>query len=93
MTDLVRINHYNHNQYRTPATDIELLEASYCTVTEEYELLKNMHFLNDPCSIQVYIKKRLSNSDLKAIKNFTNLAIAPTIPTHYCKQLKQPLRC
>ena len=47
--DLVRIN-----QYRTVATNVDLLEASDCAMTEAYELLKNMHFLNDSCSIQVY---------------------------------------
>ena len=47
-------------------------------MTEAYEQLKNMHFLDDPCSIQAYIKKRLSNSDLEPIINCTNLAIAPT---------------
>ena len=66
------------NQYRTVATNAELLEASDCTMTEVYELLKNMHFLDDPCSIQAYIKKRLSHSDLETIINCTNLAIAPT---------------
>ena len=50
--DLVRIN-----QYRTLTTNVELLEASDCTMTEAYELLKNMHFLDGPCSIQAYIKK------------------------------------
>ena len=73
MPDLVRIN-----RYRTRATNVELLEASDCTMTEAYELLKNMHFLDNPGSIQAYIKKRPSNSDLKAIINCTNLAIAPT---------------
>ena len=47
-------------------------------MTETYELLKNMHFLDDPCSIQAYIKKEQSNSDLEAIINCTNLAIVPT---------------
>ena len=71
--DLVHIN-----QHRTPATNVELFEASNCTMTKGYELLKNMHFLDELCSIQAYIKKRLSKSDLEAIKNCTNLAIAPT---------------
>ena len=47
-------------------------------MTEAYELLKNMQFLNDPRSIQAYIKKRLSNSDLETIINIPNLMIAPT---------------
>ena len=72
--DLVRVN-----QYRIPATNVNLSKASVCTITEAYELLKNMHFLDDPCSIQAYIKKRLSNSDLEAIIDCINLAIAPTI--------------
>ena len=71
--DLVRID-----QYRTAATNVELLEASDCTMTEVYELQKNMHFLHEPCSIQAYVKKRLSNSDLDAVINCANLAIAPT---------------
>ena len=71
--DLVHIN-----QLWIPATNVQLFEASNCTITEGYELLKNMRFLDDLCSIQAYIKKRLSNSDLEAIKNCTNLAIAPT---------------
>ena len=41
--DLVHIN-----QYRTLATNFELLEASDCRMTEVYELLKNMDFLDDP---------------------------------------------
>ena len=76
------------NQYRTLAANVELLEASDCTMTEAYELLKNMHFLVDTCSIQAYIKKRLSNSDLKAIIICTNLAIAPT--TYALLQKAQP---
>ena len=64
--DLVRIN-----QYQTLAT-------SDYTMTEAYELLKNMHFLDDPCSIQAFIKKRQSNADLEGITNWTNFAIAPT---------------
>ena len=73
MPDLVHID-----QYRTLATIVELLEASDCTMTEAHELLRNMHFLDDSCSIQAYIKKRLYNSDLEVIINCTNLAIAPT---------------
>ena len=46
-------------------------------MTEAYELLKNVHFLDDPCSIQANIKKRLFNSDLEAIINY-HLPIAPT---------------
>ena len=72
--NLVRIN-----QYRILAANVELLvEASDCTMTEAYELLKNMHFLDDPCSIQAYIKNRLSNTDLETILNCSNSAIAPT---------------
>ena len=81
--DLVRIN-----QYQTLATNVELLEASDCTMTEAYELLKNMHFPDDPSSIQAYIKNRLSNSDLKAIINCSNLAITPT--TYALLQKVQP---
>ena len=73
MPDLIRIN-----QYRILVTNVELLKANDCTMTEAYELLTNMYFLDDPCSIQAYIKERLSNSDLKAIINCTNLPIAPT---------------
>ena len=47
-------------------------------MTEAHELLKNTHFLDDPCSIQAYIKKRLFNSDLEAIINCTSSSIAPT---------------
>ena len=67
------------NQYRTLATNVKLSEASNSAITEAYKLLKNMHFLDDRCSIQACIKKRQSNSDLEAIINCTNLAIAPTI--------------
>ena len=70
---LVRIN-----RCRTLATNVELLEANDCTIAEAYELLKNMHLLDESCSIQAYIKKRLSNSDLEAIVNCANLAIATT---------------
>ena len=47
-----------------------------------------MRFLDDPCWAQAYIKKRLSNSDLEAIINCTNLAIAPT--NHELLQKAQP---
>ena len=46
-------------------------------MTETYGLMKNMQFDDDPCAIKAYIKKRLSNSDLEAIINCTNLTIAP----------------
>ena len=62
MPDLVRIN-----QFRTLATNVELLEADDCTMTEAYKLLKNMRFLDDPCSIPAYIKKPPPNSDLETI--------------------------
>ena len=84
--DLVRIN-----QYQTLTTNVELFEASDCTLTEAYELLKNMHFLDDPSSIQAYIKNRLSNSDLEAVINCANFSIAPTTYTYCCKKLNQPL--
>ena len=71
---LVRIN----IQYQTLATNVELLEASDCTMTEAYKLLKNILFLDDPSSTQSYFKKRLSDSDVEAIINCSNLAIAPT---------------
>ena len=71
--DLVKIN-----QYRTLAANVEFLEGSACTITEAYGLLKNMQFDDDPCAIKNYIKKRLSNSDLEAIINCTNLTIDPT---------------
>ena len=71
--DLVSIN-----QYRTLTANIEFLEANDCTTTEAYGLLKNMQFDDDPFAIKAYIKKRLSNSDLEAIINCTNLTIAPT---------------
>ena len=71
--DLVKIN-----QYRTLAANIEFLEASACTISEAYGLLKNMQFDDDPCAIKNYIKKRLCNSDLEAIINCTSLTIDPT---------------
>ena len=40
--DLVRIN-----QYRTLATNVKLLPVRNCSITEAYELLKNMHLLDD----------------------------------------------
>ena len=70
--DLVKIN-----QYRTLAANVEFLEKA-CTITEAYGLLKNMQFNDDPCAIENYIKKRLSNSDLETIINCTNLTIDPT---------------
>ena len=82
--DLVRIN-----QYRTLATNVELLEASDCKMTEAYELLKNMYFLDDPCSIQAFIKKRLSNCDLEAKINCINLTNAPS--TYERMQRAQPI--
>ena len=71
--DLIKIN-----QYRTLAANVEFLEGSACTITEAYGLLKNMQFDDDPCAIKNYIKKRLSNSDLETIINYTNLTIDPT---------------
>ena len=82
--DFVRIN-----QYRILATNVELLKASDSTMTYAYKLLKNMQFLDDSCSIQAYNKKPLSNSDLKAVINCTNLAIAPT--TYALLQKAQPI--
>ena len=75
--DLVRIN-----QFRTLATNVELLEARDCTMTEAYELLKNIHFLDDPCSIYAYIKK--------ATLTVPTWLLLQT-PTHCCKKLNQPL--
>ena len=46
-------------------------------MTEAIGLLKNMQFDDDSCAIKAYIKKRLSNSDLEAIINCTNLTIVP----------------
>ena len=73
--DLVKIN-----QYRTLVANAEFLEGSACTITEAYELLKNIQFDDDPSAIKNYIKKRLSNSDLhvETIINCTNLTIGPT---------------
>ena len=71
--DLVKIN-----QYRTLAANVEFLEGSACTITEVYGLLKNMQFDDDPWAIKNYIKKRLSNSDLQTIINYTNVTIDPT---------------
>ena len=71
--DLVEIN-----QYRTLAANVEFLEGSACTITEAYGLLKNMQFDDDPCAIENYIKKRLSNSDLETITNCADLTIDPT---------------
>ena len=70
------------------ATNVELLQATDRTMTEAYELLKNIHFLNDPCSIQAYIKKRLSNTNLGAIINCINLTSAST--TYAWLQKAQP---
>ena len=59
--------------------NVEFSEASDCTMTEAYRLLKIMQFDDDdPCAIKAYIKKRLSNSDLEAIINCNNLTITPT---------------
>ena len=49
--DLVKIN-----QYRTLAANVEFLEGSACTITEAYELLKNMQFDDDPCAIKITLK-------------------------------------
>ena len=58
-------------------------------MTEASELLKNMHILYDLLNSSFqYIKKRLSNSDLEAMINCTNLAIAPT--TYALLQIAQP---
>ena len=70
VSDLVKIN-----QYRTLAANVE---GSACTITKAYGLLKNMQFDDDPCAIKDCINKRLSNSDLEAIINCTNLTIDPT---------------
>ena len=60
-------------------------------MTEAYELLKNVHFLDDPCSIQANIKKRLFNSDLEAIINYqlaycsNHLRIVPKNSSNLCR--------
>ena len=71
--DLVKIN-----QYRTLAANVEFLKGCACKIIEAYGLLKNMQFDDDPCAIKNYIKKRLSNSDLETIINYTNLTIDST---------------
>ena len=81
--DLVKIN-----QYRTLAAKVEFFERSACTITEAYGPLKNMQFDDDQCTIQDYIKKRLSNSDLETIINCTNLTIDPT--SYALSQKAQP---
>ena len=73
VSNLIKIN-----QYRTLAANVEFLEGSACTITKAYGLLKNMQFDDDPCAIKDYINKRLSNSDLETIINYTNLTIDPT---------------
>ena len=67
---------------------VNRLKASDCAMTEANELLKNMQFRDDSCSIQAYTKKRLSNSDLAAIINCTHLIIAPII--YALRVLKKP---
>ena len=71
--DLVKIN-----QNRILAANVVILKESACMITEAYGLLKNIQFDDDPCVFKNYIKKRLSNSDLEAIINCTNLTIDPT---------------
>ena len=73
MPDLVKIT-----QYPTLAANVEFLKGSDCSITETYGLLKNTQFDDDPCTIKDYIKKRLSNSDLKTIIYCSNLTIDPT---------------
>ena len=70
--DLLKIN-----QYRTLAANVEFLEGNACS-NKAHGLLKNLQFADDPCVIKNYIKKRLSNSDLKTIMNCINLTIDPT---------------
>ena len=70
VSDLVRIN-----RYWILAANVEFFQASDCTMIATYKLLKNMQFLDDPCSIQAYIKKQSSNFDLGAIINCINLII------------------
>ena len=77
------------NQYRTLAANVEFLEGSACTITEAYELLKNMQFDDDPCAIKNYIKKRLSNSDVETMINCTNLTNDPT--SYALLQKAQPI--
>ena len=59
--DLVKIN-----QYQTLAANIEFLEGSTCTITKAYDddLLKNIQFDDDPCTI----KDTLKNDDPTLIK-------------------------
>ena len=76
------------NQYRTLAANVEFLEGSVCSLTEAYELLKNMQFDDDLCAIKDCIKKRLSNSDLETI-NCTNLTIDQT--SYILLQKAQPI--
>ena len=83
------------NQYSTLAANFEFLETSDCTMTEAYKSLKNMLFHDEPFSIQPYVKKRSSDSDLEAMINFTRLIVASTThallqkahPTSYCQAI------
>ena len=84
MPDLTKIN-----QYRTLVVNVEFLKESACIITETYGLLKNMQFDDDPCAINDYIKKRLSNYDLETIINCTNLTIDPT--SYALLQKAQPI--
>ena len=42
-------NLVNSNDYRTLAGNVEFLKVSDCTMTETYDLLKNMQFRHDSC--------------------------------------------
>ena len=47
------------------------------TALSRIKLLKNIQFHDESRSIQAYIKKRLSNSDLEVIMSCIDLIIAP----------------
>ena len=83
--DLVRIN-----QCRTLVVNVEPLQASDCTMTEAYELLKNMHFLDDPSSIPAYTKKKTTIHFL--FSNSNKLYQPGAAPTTYALlQKAQPI--
>lgn len=72
VADLVEIG-----QYRPLADEIERFEASHFTILEAHRELVELRFGNDPCHIRDYLNRRLADSDLAKIVNFSCPTVSP----------------
>ena len=71
VANLVEIGHYQHL-----ADNVQRFEASHSTILQAHCELVELQFGNDPCHIRDYLNRRLADSDLEKIVNFS----CPTVP-------------